>query len=1122
MRGFFLYLRLLITTNMVVLAECRAVLFPRTVFFFLHPAIILSLNFGNGGVEQVLASEQQVLFPQHKKSDWVNCEQDPEWASFRRLLMRELQANNMEPTEQLVQAATSLMVSRIGDPSLQPSMENYMGYSPAMSDFLNNCNQQKDFKGEDPHTAATPRTGRSASISDGDSESESPSSLPQKSQQQQPVCLYGVISALWVLAYSQWGQDDGKRLLQHAKFLLGQHTRYCLDFLDASHWTVSSLDILSQKETTQAEFRNPVSLPPVVVPANPIVLDYEEGGFVDVDDLFTTSMLVSGSGPSGAGGKNGLRDHEHLHANAPPRGFAGPGAVGAAAATRSTTVGGLGFRNTVDTTNIKNPDSLITNRPLRVWELGVHASLSAEPLNIFASFVTGKFEFVNLIEDQYPAWLPDKWNTLYGEQFGATSSGPAATTTTPQQPGVDAVTEALKELFRYHIPHSASSKDPIIEFDLLQQQFREIVTDRDVVQAGLLPDFYLCTILVLCLLPPEDETAGDEEQQEQGSSSSSGENHEGRHRKNYKQARSTTRKNLLGYFGHPMLFMVGESQRDYVFRQFRKLLTANKNNVFSVSDPFLQMQYEYQTGFLLPHIRQHASYISIGTSWNFKRELDILVIDRPHESVLLCMLQYFIDRWDDGHGNREQHQTRQTSESDGSTTRPTASSTHKNFYYDNFPPQAKKPYENKKLAAEGRLRLARAGLEYDLHPERFPEMLEVNRLEGACAAGVKNKPGGGVSGAGPAKTLNGKQAQVVAPLPTTAIDVEEEQPEDSAEAAFGDYAYAKQELHDHSEEENSSSYVEYLKKRKWELKQKRKDGGKEGGGTITKITVVPEGGGAATAASEGEEQQLENGRRIVREDNLLQQADVMHRNLLYVYGSKSQEACKMKAAKAAAGVKGPPSTYPFQFITRQLTQTRSFEEFSEFRSVVLFPYDMDLITFYEFYHLNIPLFLPNHLSKYMFSQDHNSYNFRDPELLRETPPRRLKLWPYSGRGTMETGTASEDDARHDEDRVPADEIFLQQNLSPFEEDNVDAVFEILKFTDYFRYPGVQYFINLPDLLHKLVLPEFNSIASLQKISNVMKRFNLKSLQQSVTRWERVLETVIGSEAQFRVWKQAEY
>eukprot|EP00392_Amoebophrya_sp_AT5.2_P015176 g15375.t1 len=88
--------------------------------------------------------------------------------------------------------------------------------------------------------------------------------------------------------------------------------------------------------------------------------------------------------------------------------------------------------------------------------------------------------------------------------------------------------------------------------------------------------------------------------------------------------------------------------------------------------------------------------------------------------------------------------------------------------------------------------------------------------------------------------------------------------------------------------------------------------------------------------------------------------------------------------------------YPYQFVTRGLTKTRSFEEFCEFRAVVLFPYDMDLITFYEFYQMNIPLFLPAHLS------------------------------------------------------------------------NPDAVFKILQFTDYFRYPGVQYFVNIPDLLHALV------------------------------------------------------
>ena len=56
---------------------------------------------------------------------------------------------------------------------------------------------------------------------------------------------------------------------------------------------------------------------------------------------------------------------------------------------------------------------------------------------------------------------------------------------------------------------------------------------------------------------------------------------------------------------------------------------------------------------------------------------------------------------------------------------------------------------------------------------------------------------------------------------------------------------------------------------------------------------------------------------------------------------------------------------------------RSFATFAKFRATVLWPYDMDLITFYEFYGMNMPLFMPSHLSKYIFQQDGFP---RDPDI----------------------------------------------------------------------------------------------------------------------------------------------
>jgi len=58
-----------------------------------------------------------------------------------------------------------------------------------------------------------------------------------------------------------------------------------------------------------------------------------------------------------------------------------------------------------------------------------------------------------------------------------------------------------------------------------------------------------------------------------------------------------------------------------------------------VSDPFLQMQYEYQIGApRLPAIRTHALYT--GATHFPSRPDEVLVLDRPHESVLMCLLRH--------------------------------------------------------------------------------------------------------------------------------------------------------------------------------------------------------------------------------------------------------------------------------------------------------------------------------------------------------------------------------------------------------------------------------------------------------------------------------------------------
>lgn len=426
-----------------------------------------------------------------------------------------------------------------------------------------------------------------------------------------------------------------------------------------------------------------------------------------------------------------------------------------------------------------------------IWEVGVHASLSAEPLQMWARFVPrAQLIHRNLIQDQYPQWLPGKCETLYSHP----------------RLSCDTVEDDITELFRRRLPHSATSKDPIEGIDELAAEFRLVAGER----LGQV-DALLCTVAYLCLL---GEGLG---------------------------------LPVLGYFGHPLLFMVPRraKAREAFWPRFAAM-AASQTVGFAVSDPFLQMQYDYQVGApRLPSIRTHALYT--GATHYPARLNQILVMDRPHECVLMCIIQRLLldGRWE----NSDDGTLRARGSSDESEDWPTS---------------------------DGRLRSA--------------------------------------------------------------------------------------------------------------------------------------GGGG----------------------------------------------------------------YPYRFLTRSMTD-RSFATFSQFRAVALWAYDMDLITFYEFYSMNSPIFMPLHLPKYLFQQDHMDYDGQWSGRRQERGQPRL--WPT--------------DAEN----------------SPFAEERVDAVRHTVTFTDYFRLPEVQHFESIPHLLELLLTADYFAIV--QK----MARFNQDSLVESSNAWRTLLRRATGWDAE---------
>lgn len=686
--------------------------------------------------------------------DWFNCDDQPHWVNFREHFKSRFTEDegNFAPDQELIDHANEVL--EMSTAVMQPNNANFMGYSFAHEEYLTGCNTQALLESN--------------------------------------TCLFGIVHALFAVAFYKANAEGdipaAEGMLEHAKFLLGSHTRLCLDFLESSKWPLSSIDILGQKNLGSYGWRERTSFPSFVISPKTYELDSKR----------TSVMLLSEN-------------------------------------------------NNLDLTNNDN-------RILRIWEIGVHASLSAEPLNLWANYVFGKFKFANVIEDQYPNWLPSKWDTLYGETFSR-----------DDYESENPVLYALQDLFRKHVPHSSSSKDPVIDYDVMKRNFAGILQEaRENGFEQYLPDVWLCTIFIFCTLPKFDSDS------------------------NTMQP-NKSRYNIVGYFGHPMPFMANSAQKqsDEFYEEFLELTTEynfpKESNAVPLvtSDVFLQMQYEYQTQVKLPQVRVHGSYIRNDISWhpNNRFNPNILVVDRPFECALMCMLQRFVQEFE---GRGENHEDAKTDSASNNSSDDEDSGILEHINGDDgtfkasaASVKALKPYMGKKVLSEGRLRIASSKL-------------------------LKTKPG----------TAKKEESLIT----------RNKKISDSSEAI-------SKSSFDHSDFGDATS----------------------SGDSVCGYNAYYESGELT------EQQQVE-----CEVEDSRQGADdgiTAHVKTTEHYSSSS-------------------SNFPFQFITRSLTKTRSFAEFAQHAAVILFPYDMDLITFYEFYAMNVPIFMPSHLSKYMFSQDHGDYDIR--------------------------------------------------------------------------------------------------------------------------------------------------
>lgn len=218
---------------------------------------------------------------------------------------------------------------------------------------------------------------------------------------------------------------------------------------------------------------------------------------------------------------------------------------------------------------------------LYVWEIGVHASLSAEAITMLS--LTRQVTHRRLIQDQYPQVLSRNHTFLCSEMYSIT--------------GCDVTRDSITDFFKDHIPWSSFSPSPVADLESMRIGFNGVVRDPRSPQ----PDLIVCTIPVLCYLFKDWDVP------------------------------------VIGYFGHPLLFMTSDSDTEKIVEYID--LMVREDRAYT-TDPFLAMQYRYVVQRPVSFVRTLGLYTN--KSWN-PQYTDILVWERPHDLFLMHVIQLALD-----------------------------------------------------------------------------------------------------------------------------------------------------------------------------------------------------------------------------------------------------------------------------------------------------------------------------------------------------------------------------------------------------------------------------------------------------------------------------------------------
>jgi len=154
------------------------------------------------------------------------------------------------------------------------------------------------------------------------------------------------------------------------------------------------------------------------------------------------------------------------------------------------------------------------------------------------------------------------------------------------------------------------------------------------------------------------------------------------------------------------------------------------------------------------------------------------------------------------------------------------------------------------------------------------------------------------------------------------------------------------------------------------------------------------------------------------------------------------------------------------FFDEEFPKGYQYEDLVRYKGIMILPYQVSTISFFEFYRLNIPLFCPSKSLLIKWHMEHNEFLWE-----------RIYGWP---------------DQLYPLD--PRDEL----SHAPNPNTNSDASFSFwLDFADWFTFPHIQLFDSFEHLMDLL------ESAELFEISRKMRSHNIDQRQELVDTWKQI-------------------